>query len=103
METMERIWHNLFKRKKKKFASPEAEDRDDNEKENVSLSAKSDDEDLQKVTVKASGIKELTFKIRFSLTDVAVSRRKQQNLPKKSSSSKISSRRIQSSFAKMEH
>ena len=55
METMERIWHNLFKRKKKKFASPKTEDGDDNEKENISLSSKSYNEDLQKVTVKASG------------------------------------------------
>ena len=91
------------RKKKKKFASPEAEARDDNEKENISLSAKSDDEDLQKVTVKASGIKELTFKISFSITDVYVSRRKQQNFPQKSSSRKIFTRRIQSSFAKMEH
>ena len=57
METMERIWHNLFKRKKKKYAPPEAEARDDNEKENLSLSSKSDNEDLQKVTVKASGMR----------------------------------------------
>ena len=55
METMERIWHNLFKRKKKKFASTKTEDVYDNEKENISLSSKSDNEDLQKVTVKASG------------------------------------------------
>ena len=45
----------MFKRKKKKFAPPKTEDVYDNEKENISLSSKSDNEDLQKVTVKASG------------------------------------------------
>ena len=53
METMERIWHSLFRRKKKKFATP-SNVNDDIEKENENTN-KDCGADYETVTVKSKG------------------------------------------------
>ena len=53
---MERIWQNLWKRKKKKFAEPEAETKAEENKENDVIVASQGGEEVERVTIKSSGI-----------------------------------------------
>ena len=55
MDKMEKIWHNLWRRKKKKFSRPESEAKVDENKENDATAAEQEEGELERITVKSSG------------------------------------------------
>ena len=55
MGRMEKIWQNLWKRKKKKFSSSESETKDEENKENDATVADRGKEEVERITIKSSG------------------------------------------------
>ena len=56
MGRMEKIWQNLWKRKKKKFSSAESETKDEENKENdATVADRGKEEEVERITIKSSG------------------------------------------------
>ena len=56
MGRMEKIWQNLWKRKKKKFSSSESETKDEENKENdATVADRGKEEEVERITIKSSG------------------------------------------------
>ena len=56
MGRMEKIWQNLWKRKKKKFSSAELETKDEENKENdATVADRGKEEEVERITIKSSG------------------------------------------------
>ena len=56
MGRMEKIWQNLWKRKKKKFSSAESETKDEENKENdATVADRGKEEEVERITIQSSG------------------------------------------------
>ena len=56
MGRMEKIWQNLWKRKKKKFSSAESDAKDEENKENdATVADRGKEEEVERITIKSSG------------------------------------------------